>query len=86
MYRSILDSLAEYDAETTALYAALDAAVYSNQSIEIVLADYMKGTPHESISEPIQYGNDRPCSGETGNEQEAPGRLPPWWFGDASGI
>lgn len=86
MYPAILDSLAAYDEQITEFDRALDLAIQTGQAIEVVLDAYLKGTPHESISEPVQHCDDGSRSGETGDGQEASGRLSPWWFGDAAGI
>ncbi len=86
MFSSILNSLADYDAEATAVDAAFETAMRTGQAIEIVLSQIYKGTPYESFSEFVQHDNDRPCAGETGDGAEASRRISTGWFGDAAGI
>jgi hypothetical protein len=86
MLSSILNSLADYDAEATAVDAAFETAIRTGRAIEIVLSEIYKGTPYESFSEFVQHDNDRPCAGETGDGAQASGRVSTDWFGDAAGI
>ena len=86
MYPAILDSLAAYDEQTTEFDRALDLAIQTGQAIEVVLDAYLKGTPHEPISELVQHCVDGTRSGKAGDGQETSRCLSPWWFGYASGI
>lgn len=86
MYPAILDSLAAYDDQITEFDRALNLAIQTGQTIEVVLDAYLKGTSYEPISEPVQHCDDRPRPREVGDGQEASGRLSAWWFRDAAGI